>query len=83
MHGAKFKLSDATTWDEPSETLTLTNEQLGQVRISVWLAKHLTKAPAHPFPVMRIERLAAKGTRRDPKDPWLGWLGEPPPPLST
>lgn len=83
VHGAKFKLRDATTWDAPSETLTLTDDSLGRVQVSVWHAKHLTKAPAHPFPVVRIERLDAKGTRRDPKDLWLGWLGESPPPLSA
>ena len=83
VHGAKFKLRDATTWDTPSETLALTDDSLGRVQISVWQAKHLTKAPAHPFPVVRIERLDAKGTRRDPKDLWLAWLGKPPPPLSS
>ena len=82
MHGAKFKLSDATTWDEPGEILAVTDDHLGPVRISVWRAKHFVKAPSHPFPVVRIERLAAKGTRRDPKDLWLGWLGNAPPPLS-
>ena len=82
VHGAKFKLSDATTWDEPGEMLAVTDDHLGPVRISVWRAKHFVKAPSHPFPVVRIERLAAKGTRRDPKDLWLGWLGNAPPPLS-
>jgi hypothetical protein len=82
VHGAKFKLSESATWDKPCETLTVTDEALGQVRISVWQDKHLVKAASHPFPVLRIERLAAKGTRRDPKDVWLAWLGEPPPPLS-
>jgi hypothetical protein len=83
VHGAKFKLSDPATWDLPSETLTVTDDQLGSVQISVWPAKHLAKAPAQPFPVVRIERLEAHGTRRDPKDLWLAWLGEEPPPLST
>jgi hypothetical protein len=83
VHGAKFKLSDATTWGEPDETLTLTDDQLGRVQISLWLAKHFMKAPAHPFPVVQIKRLDAKGTRRDPKDLWLGWFGQEPPPLSS
>jgi hypothetical protein len=82
VHGAKFKLNDATTWGEPSETLTVTDASLGRVQVSIWQEKHLVKAPAHPFPVVRIERLDAKGTRRDPKDLWLAWLGEPPPPVS-
>jgi hypothetical protein len=83
VHGAKFKLNDSTTWDEPAETLTVEDAELGRVRLSLWHAKHFTKAPTLPFSVLRIERLQAKGTRRDPKDVWLGWWGEPPPPLST
>lgn len=83
VHGAKFKLSDPTTWDAPAETLTVNDAELGPVRLSLWHAKHFTKAPTLPFPVLRLERLQAKGTRRDPKDLWLGWFGNPPPPLST
>jgi len=83
VHGAKFKLSDSTTWDAPAETLTVTDAELGPVRLSFWHAKHFTKAPTLSFPVVRLERLQAKGTRRDPKDLWLGWFGDLPPPLST
>lgn len=83
VHGAKFKLKDATTWGAPTETLTLTDDQLGRVQISLWCAKHFVNAPEHPFPVVQIQRLEAKGTRRDPKDLWLGWFGQPPPPLSS
>ena len=31
--------------------------------------------------VLRIERLEARGTRRDPKVLWVAWVGAPPPPL--
>jgi len=83
IHGAKFKLNDPTTWDEPAETLTVEDAELGSVRLLLWHAKHFTQAPTLPFSVLRIERLQAKGTRRDPKALWVGWLGNPPPPLST
>jgi hypothetical protein len=83
VHGGKFKLSEPTTWDEPTEVLTLTDPELGPVRLSLWPAKHFTKAPTLPFPVVRLERLQAKGTRRDPKDLWMSWFGTTPPPLST
>jgi len=83
VHGAKFKLSDPTTRDAPTETLTVTDTELGPVRLSLWQSKHFAKAPALPFPVVRLERLQAKGTRRDPKDLWLGWFGDTPPPLSS
>src|ERR1700687_1660372 len=81
VHGAKFKLSAPATWEAPDETLTLDDTELGGVQLSLWHAKHFVKATAHPFPVVRIQRLQAHGTRRDPKDLWLGWFGVPPPPL--
>ena len=83
VHGAKFKLSDPTTWDEPAEILTVDDAELGPVRLSLWQGKHFVKAPTHSFPVVRLQRLQAKGTRRDPKDLWLGWFGVTPPPLSA
>jgi hypothetical protein len=80
-HGTKFKLKEPTTWGEPDETLTVEDSQLGRVKLSVWHGKHFKKAAAHPFLALHIERLDARGTRRDPKDLWVAWIGEAPPPL--
>lgn len=81
-HGAKFKLKDPTTWPAPDETLTVEDPQLGRVHLSVWRNWHFKKAGAHPFLVLRLERPHARGTRRDPKDLWVAWMGSAPPPLT-
>jgi hypothetical protein len=81
-HGAKFKLKDPTTWGEPDEIVTVEDPQLGDVKLSVWRGWHFKKAAAHPFIVLRLERRKARGTRRDPKELWVAWIGESPPPLA-
>jgi len=81
-HGAKFKLKDPTTWGVPNETLAIEDAELGCVELSLWHDWHFKKAAAHPFIVLRLERPKAHGTRRDPKDLWVAWIGEPPPPLT-
>lgn len=48
----------------------------------MWCDFHFKKSASHPLIVVRIERLKARGTRRDPKDLWLSWVGEEPPPLA-
>jgi hypothetical protein len=81
-HGTKFKLKEPATWGEPNETLLVADPQLGRVKLSLWRGKHFKKAAAHSMLVLRIERLEARGTRRDPKDLWVAWVGERPPPLA-
>lgn len=81
VHGDKFKLKDPTTWGPPAEVLEVEDPQLGQVHISLWRGLHFRKSPHHPMTVVRITRPGARGTRRDPKDLWLIWVGEEPPPL--
>ena len=81
VHGDKFKLSDPATWPEPVETLSCTDAKLGPVEIQRWNALHFKKAAQHPVVLIRIERLEARDTRRDPQVVWLAWEGEPPPPL--
>lgn len=82
-HGRKFKLRDARTWGMPCQTLELDDPQLGPVRVSLWADLHFQKAAAHPFWVLRLERLKARDTRRDRKVLWLAWHGQPPPPLAA
>ena len=81
LHGRKFKLKDPTTWDEPTEGLLVEDPQLGLVQLSVWPELHFRKASQQPLILLRMERRKARGTRRDPKDLWLVWAGETPPPL--
>ena len=55
---------------------------MGPVRLALWRGFHFKKAAEHPLLVLRLTRDQARGTRRDPKDVWVGWLGDPPPPLA-
>ena len=82
QHGGKFKLKDPTTWGEPDEGLRVQDPQLGPVQLSVWGELHFRKAPPQSLILLRMERLQARGTRRAPKDLWLVWAGEAPPPLA-
>jgi hypothetical protein len=80
-HGPKFKLNDPTTWTMPSQTLEVDDPKLGKVRVRMWRDLHFLKSKAHPMFVVCIERLEAKGTKRDPKVLWLAWIAEEVPPL--
>jgi hypothetical protein len=81
QHGRKFKLKEPTTWGEPDEALLVEDPQLGSVQLSVWRQLHFRKAAQQPLILLRMERRQARGTRRDPKDIWVVWTGEAPPPL--
>ena len=81
VHGDKFKLADPATWPEPVETLACIDAKLGSVEIQLWKELHFKKAAPHPVVLIRIERLEARDTRRDPQVVWLSWEGEPPPQL--
>ncbi len=82
LHGAKFKLTDPATWPAPVETRPITDPQWGPVIVQRWNDLHVKDAPHQPLVVLRIHRLEAKNTRRDPQELWVGWVGRPPPPLA-
>ncbi len=93
VHGRKFpkmaqplgmchKLRDARTWGQPTATYDTRDPQLGCVQLRLWTNLHFRKAPDVPLWVIRLERVDARGTKRDPKVLWLAWFGAPPPPLA-
>jgi hypothetical protein len=55
VYGRKFKFRDARTWGTPTETLHLSDAELGQVTIRRWDKLHFQKAAQHPLTVIRIE----------------------------
>jgi hypothetical protein len=81
-HGPAFQLNVPGTWPAPAEELTVADAEHGPVQIQGWSALHFRDAPAQPFSVIRVQRLTARGTKRDPKAQWLAWVGEPAPPLA-
>ncbi len=82
IHGHKFKLSDPQTWPEADQVLELDDTQLGPVRLMQWTAWHFRQAPDVPMTIIRIERLAARDTRRDPKVFWLAYIAQEAQPLA-
>ena len=82
-HGPAFKLREALTWGQPASKLELLDPQLGQVKVCVWRCLHFRLAAKQPLVVVRIERMEAAHTLRDPGVLWLGWHGAEPPALAT
>lgn len=76
MHGLVFRLSDPTTWGPPAAAWRGTDPDLGPVHVQRWEALHFPDAPRRHVAVFRIERPAARATRRDPRVAWLGWCGQ-------
>jgi hypothetical protein len=82
MHGAVFRLGDPTTWGKPDEEGEFNDPKLGRVRLQRWNTLHFEQAPKRIITLFRLERLEARGTRRDPQVVWLGYCGEELPPNS-
>lgn len=81
VHGDKFKLNDASTWSEPTETIEQENAKLGKVRIHLWTRKHFRLSPHHPMSIILVERLQQDGYPRVNKPMWKASVGEEMPPL--
>lgn len=76
VHGDVFRLSQSKTWHDADEQWECDDEKLGRVRIQRWDDLHFEDAPKRRITVLRVERLEARGTRRDPKVIWLGYCGK-------
>lgn len=79
--GRRFKGSDPTTHGTPDATTTVTDANGRTTQVEVWHGLHLRQARQVAISVVRITRAAAAGTKRDPRESWFWWLGEPLPPL--
>ena len=76
LHGAVFRLADAQTWHAPDEQWECADEKLGAVKITRWDDLHFEDAPQRAITLLRVERVGARATRRDPRVVWLGYCGE-------
>lgn len=76
LHGAVFRLSDSTTWHAPDQEWECEDEKLGRVKIKRWDDLHFEDAPKRNVTLLRVERVQARGTRRDPRVVWLGYCGQ-------
>jgi hypothetical protein len=82
-HGPVFRLGDPTTWPEPDEEWEVEDEKLGPMKIKRWDSLHFEDAPKRNVMLLRVERLKARKTRRDPGVIWLGYCGQDKPPLKS
>lgn len=78
VHGSALKLRQPTTWYSPDEALCVRDNKLGRLEITVWHTLHFRAAAKHPVTVIHIQRLDARGTRRDPAHLWLMYTGQRP-----
>jgi hypothetical protein len=76
-------LSDPTPWGLLNASWEGEDAELGPVRVECGYALHFEDAPNRPLEVFRIQRLNARGTRRDPSVVWLGWCGQAPLEIAT
>jgi hypothetical protein len=80
--GARFKGSQPATHGPPDADWSGLDAQQRELQVSCWSGLHVRKAPEVTLTAVRIVRLSARGTKRDPRVSWLGWLGGSLPPLS-
>jgi hypothetical protein len=80
-HGDKFKLNDASTWNEATQSIEVNHAKLGRIKVSLWSKLHFRKAATRSMSLIRVERLNEQGILRVSKPLWLAWLGEQMPTL--
>ena len=81
IHGAKFKLNDATTWWAADEDIEVSHSSLGRLRVRCWHQLHFRKAAQHPMNLIQLQRLDATGQATSTRPFWLAWVGQTMPPL--
>jgi DDE superfamily endonuclease len=81
IHGPVFRLKDPQTWGRPDQEFACDDQQLGPLKLQCWHDLHFKDAPERPFDLLRIERLNARNTKRDPKVVWLAYCAKTREPL--
>jgi hypothetical protein len=79
--GTLFQGSKPETWGEPDEMWQGDDEAGKPIQVFAWHHLHFRQARECEESVYRVVRERAKGTKRDPRESWLCWLGPVPLPL--
>jgi hypothetical protein len=79
--GTLFQGSKPETWGEPDEMWQGDDEAGKPIQVFAWHHLHFRQARECEVSVYRVVRERAKGTKRDPRESWLCWLGPVPLPL--
>ncbi|REJ51362.1 MAG: hypothetical protein DWQ58_13610 [Microcystis aeruginosa TA09] len=82
-HGDQFKLNDTQTWWDESETVSVNDPKLGEIKIRKWDKLHFYKSPDLAMNLVLVERLHPSKKDSALKPLWLVWIGDKMPPLST
>lgn len=81
LDGHRFKGTEPATHPTPDADWTGTDGREQPVQVTAWCNLHLQDARQVPITVIRVIRMSARGTKRDPRVSWFWWLGGPLPPL--
>lgn len=79
--GDKFKCNDPTTHGAPTAAWEGVDQRGRAVTVTAWAGRHFGELLTVPVTLLRVTRQESRGTRRDPREIWLCWVGETPPPL--
>jgi hypothetical protein len=74
-HGTLFQGSKPETWGEPDEQWQGSDDTGKPIQVSAWHQLHFRQAPEVEVTVYRVVRERATGSKRDPVESWLCWIG--------
>ncbi|HEY6407315.1 MAG TPA: NF041680 family putative transposase [Ktedonobacteraceae bacterium] len=80
-HGALFQGTRPETYGPADGEWESNDEQGKRVAVSCWKHLHLREAAESEVCVIRVQREAAKETKRDPRESWFIWTGSQEVPL--
>lgn len=80
-HGPLFQGTRPETYGPADAEWEGTDEQGKRVVVSCWKGLHFREAPLAHVCVIRVQREAARDTKRDPRESWFIWTGSPDAPL--
>lgn len=76
-HGPLFQGTRPETYGPVDAQWEGSDEQGKRVVVSCWKQLHFREAPQAEVCVIRIQREAARETKRDPRESWFIWTGSP------
>ena len=79
--GDRFQGRDPTTHGVPDADWSGQDAHGQVVQVTCWSGLHLQKARQVPITVVRMMGTRARGTKREARESWFWWLGEPLPAL--
>jgi hypothetical protein len=76
--GELFQGSKPETWGEPDASWQGSDHRGHPIQVQAWQHLHFRQAREVQVTVYRVLREGAKGTKRDPRESWVLWIGAQP-----